>query len=404
VEFLFTGETIMSVQEKLRRGILAAKEGKREEARQLLVEVVEADENQLQAWLWLSYVVDTSEDKEICLENVLALDPDNEYAQKGLAWLSTQKQKSLAETPSPDEISPPLQEAALLAGYPTQDEFDNEWLCPYCTALTTGEDTVCPGCQKPLILRERVRPERSVWLWRGFFLQLGFAFYILSFALGYFAFFTTIRDVPAALSYWPVYLGLSVDKPASMVETVLSIFPVWAFWVTVGVILYSLILMVLLYLRVPYTHLMYLLNSGITLLIGLMAILFVASGWVKVGGVVGVFLSLVQLLITLNLWKDFSFEETRLLLALPKEPKESSALFFVAREYGRQGMWGNAVVHLRRAVAKSPNNLSYRLALTVAYFNIQRLDLAEKSLQEAEKLDPNMAEVKRLREQLQGKQ
>ena len=80
-------------------GIAAAKAGKRAEARELLLRVVNADENNVRAWLWLSGVVTTLEDREVCLQNVLALDPVNEAAQRGLA-------KVRAEIEATPEIEP----------------------------------------------------------------------------------------------------------------------------------------------------------------------------------------------------------------------------------------------------------------------------------------------------------
>ena len=64
----------------LRAGIAAAKAGQRERARTLLMRVVEQDEENVSAWLWLSGVVDSLDDREVCLENVLTLDPDNDAA------------------------------------------------------------------------------------------------------------------------------------------------------------------------------------------------------------------------------------------------------------------------------------------------------------------------------------
>jgi hypothetical protein len=61
--------------------------GQREEGRQMLEELLEADENNEEIWLWLSAVVESNEDREICLENVLAIDPNNAAAQRGLASL-----------------------------------------------------------------------------------------------------------------------------------------------------------------------------------------------------------------------------------------------------------------------------------------------------------------------------
>ncbi len=63
--------------------------GDKETGRQMLEEILETDENNEEIWLWLSSVVETDEDREICLENVLALDPDNIVAQKGLEALQS---------------------------------------------------------------------------------------------------------------------------------------------------------------------------------------------------------------------------------------------------------------------------------------------------------------------------
>jgi hypothetical protein len=79
----------MDVETTLREGISAAKAGRKEEARQLLEAVLDADERNEQAWLWMSSVVDSDEERLICLENVLAINPNHEIARKGLAALGT---------------------------------------------------------------------------------------------------------------------------------------------------------------------------------------------------------------------------------------------------------------------------------------------------------------------------
>src|SRR5690349_14541710 len=75
------------MDELLQQGIAAARAGRREEARGLLMRVVEADERNERAWLWLAGVVDDPGDIRTCLENVLDLNPDNVKAQQGLAWV-----------------------------------------------------------------------------------------------------------------------------------------------------------------------------------------------------------------------------------------------------------------------------------------------------------------------------
>jgi hypothetical protein len=77
----------MDIETRLRQAIAAAKEGRQAEARHLLEMVLDADERNEHAWLWMSSVVDDEEERIICLENVLTINPQNEAARKGLAAL-----------------------------------------------------------------------------------------------------------------------------------------------------------------------------------------------------------------------------------------------------------------------------------------------------------------------------
>lgn len=68
----------------LQQGVAAVKTGNRQQARDLLMRVVEQDEKNVSGWLWLSAVLDSLEDQETCLANVLAIDPQNQAAARGL--------------------------------------------------------------------------------------------------------------------------------------------------------------------------------------------------------------------------------------------------------------------------------------------------------------------------------
>lgn len=94
--------TSYQVAEWLRQGIAAAQAGDAERANELLMRVVDVDEYNEQAWLWLSSVVDSEADREICLENVLAINPDNKLAKAGLVHVRTKK----AQPPAPAEPEP----------------------------------------------------------------------------------------------------------------------------------------------------------------------------------------------------------------------------------------------------------------------------------------------------------
>jgi Tfp pilus assembly protein PilF len=71
----------------LYEGALALQQGDKGRARDLLLQVVEADEGLEEAWLWLSGAVDDPEDQRTALENVLALNPENPHARYGIAVL-----------------------------------------------------------------------------------------------------------------------------------------------------------------------------------------------------------------------------------------------------------------------------------------------------------------------------
>lgn len=74
----------------LYEGALAVQEGRRAEGQGLLLQVIEHDEQNELAWLWLSGAMEDPADQQVALENVLAVNPDNYAAKSGLAWLKAQ--------------------------------------------------------------------------------------------------------------------------------------------------------------------------------------------------------------------------------------------------------------------------------------------------------------------------
>jgi Flp pilus assembly protein TadD len=75
----------------LQAGIAAARAKERQRARELLMQVVDQDERNVTAWLWLSGVTGDLEERAICLENVLALEPDHDVARRGLELVHQQQ-------------------------------------------------------------------------------------------------------------------------------------------------------------------------------------------------------------------------------------------------------------------------------------------------------------------------
>jgi tetratricopeptide (TPR) repeat protein len=134
----------IQVTDLLRQGIAAAQAGRTQEARQALLRVTEMDEWNEQAWLWLSGVVDSIEDQHICLENALAINPHNPYAQAGLRWLAQQIPQQ--PTTQEQEHCPHCQAPVPPSGRG----------CPHCGQILI---VACPACGQYLDVRESSCPE-----------------------------------------------------------------------------------------------------------------------------------------------------------------------------------------------------------------------------------------------------
>lgn len=106
-----------SVEALIREGVAALKAGRKDDAFQLLTRATELDERNEDAWLWLSAVVDNLENQQICLENVLAINPNNSRALQGL----NQIQRKLESRAHPDLDDDPsdMPQAAASAAAPS---------------------------------------------------------------------------------------------------------------------------------------------------------------------------------------------------------------------------------------------------------------------------------------------
>jgi len=92
-----------NVDALVQEGIAAVKAGRKADAKRLLGQALEEDQTNEKAWLYYSGCVDTPEEQQICLENVLTINPNNEKARKGLEALSKVLKKP---TPLPPASAP----------------------------------------------------------------------------------------------------------------------------------------------------------------------------------------------------------------------------------------------------------------------------------------------------------
>ncbi len=126
--------TSFRVAQLLREGIAAAKIGDGPRAQELLMQVVADDEQNEQAWLWLSGVVEGDEDRQVCLENVLSINPDNSLAKAGLAHLHSRRAAPTTPPPPPPEPEPSAPAAIKVE----EADSDDWWDQPF--SLETEDD------------------------------------------------------------------------------------------------------------------------------------------------------------------------------------------------------------------------------------------------------------------------
>lgn len=436
-----------SVDDLLREGIAAAKAGQRERARDLLTRVVAQDERNALAWLWLSGVVESLEDREICVENVLAIEPDNAAARKGLAVVRRQMasqasavedipedvfpsagvestpfttvpespvaararapvspaaailgQDSPAPQPAPEAV---LQPAAVLdedstALQPMSESrpsaaawngLGNEYLCPYCAVQTDPDDRRCRACGGDLWIKFQYREKPSSGLWILILVQL---INTLMLAILPAAVFLVGNLMLAAES---LPMGGLLRVPAGLTRQVVIVAAVASsvpFVISLGVL-------IALYLRWRLVYYLILLNAVLEVFFSVVMIALVDDPVALVGGLIGAGFAVAILIFVFNLGDDFRWERRRILLR--PDPGLSSGTDFLARasSYNRQKMWAMAAIHLRRAAALLPERSDCHMALAVACARIRQYDLADKALAGARRVAPTDPRLERLR-------
>jgi hypothetical protein len=75
------------IESLLEQGIEAVRAGEMKRARDILIRVIQLDQRNETAWLWLSTVVEIPADKVVCLENILIINSSDQYALEGLRYL-----------------------------------------------------------------------------------------------------------------------------------------------------------------------------------------------------------------------------------------------------------------------------------------------------------------------------
>ncbi len=428
----------------------AIEAGETEAARDLLMQAVACDESNVAAWWQLRQVVEAPDEYEICLENVLALDPDHAEARAALE--SARRDRALtsavldeaADAPALDSqaedswmpvitlpfISPPESEAAPVPpAIPTPDILDDELHCPYCATPTAWEDRRCAVCGRALWTRQREVERRASPYWVLIILEVTLCFGGLLLPLLLLTYVDMRVEFADITQLFPVYLGMRNITPAGA-AVVFGLAPRLLFWLSlIPSGLSALILLSVLSRWLPL-YFTALLAGALRILAGISSAVIVMStrlepakaalhGALEVApagqfinlvrtGITAADLGLVALatfaLVSLASLQDhFALKSRRLLLRIDNDVEGSQVgLWLRGRAYAQQKVWALAALHLRQAVMIE-KHLEVYLALGVAYINLACFDLAEATLKQARRLSPENPQIDELTELLAEK-
>jgi hypothetical protein len=87
-QFIRSYIIMADIQTLLKQAKAALKSQDKAKARELLLQVVDLDPKNEEGWLLMSGVVSSLEEQQICLENVLKVNPNNERAKKGAEMIA----------------------------------------------------------------------------------------------------------------------------------------------------------------------------------------------------------------------------------------------------------------------------------------------------------------------------
>ncbi len=402
-----------NIDQLLKQGIDAARTGRRDNARALLMRVIEADERNELAWLWLSSVVNEESDRRICLENVLEINPNNPQAQRGIAVLNERSRQSASPDPAStptthaDAPNPPATGATIAlepekpqaetAKQPAEVAADSDdYACPYCGAQTSPKLSHCPACRRSLMIRGQPPEKRST------------ALTILAILWGIGSLFALLATVGVLLLTLPLIqmtmefgaafpFGLLTPLIIAIIYTGVNIA------ITVGLLRRRrwayIINVILLVLNVIGILLALIFGAAVmALLVGGMAsadlpadasILTLFSG--GVGFLIGLAPIILIAVLTYLSYGDFYGPKLRITTTIGDQDAEGHYNIGVACK--NRGMWYMAAREWATAVHMSPNDADYRRALGLAYAQLKRFDDSLQELRSAQDLAPNDARI-----------
>ena len=399
--------TPQDIDRILQEGIDAVKQGQTEQAIEILIQVVEADENNEQGWLWLSYVVNDPQDKITALENVLTINPNNRVAQQNLTRWQTQLTAAKSEsTVVPPFIgvaaSPPKADTpSAYAPYsPVESisDIDNIFQCVYCGAPAERDTRKCPECGRKLFLRRTLSSRHTSYMLRSaiFVAMIQSALAViesLTFASVAFEGRNPIIAYIISTLNLQDFFGDYLSWSQAWTQTLL--------WIAGIRIVIFLALTVGLAAR--FTPAYYAAISFMSF-----DILWTALRWVykflgPFSAIVDVIADIVGLAFVFASDRDFAINDERMLCQPDQRIKGGAELNRRARLYRMEGKWALAVAYWRVAIGQMPNRPEFYKSVAIGYAQIGYYQRAVNAIAEAHRQAPMDVEIPRIKELIEDK-
>jgi twitching motility two-component system response regulator PilG len=138
----------------LKKGIAAATNGERENARQLLMQATEINSLSEDAWMWLASISDYPEELVAFLNNVLTVNPENERAKKWLAETESLIAKSTGHANEFENDLDTVEAVSVFESMPAVRRPANFANCPFCADENDAGVYQCKTCRATLSLSD----------------------------------------------------------------------------------------------------------------------------------------------------------------------------------------------------------------------------------------------------------
>ncbi len=386
-------------------GIAAAKKGENDRAHELLLAVIEVDEENEQAWLWLSGVVDSDKDRQICLENVLLINPDSAAAKRGLERLGYTEgpaRNLTAAEPQPDKNDQAILNSTVLktdhstetrqqqdqisyipfVSFRSESAFDDVWernsdICEYCAAEIGDGDRRCPKCGHKLFSSHYRYPQASSDLTIFWVLLLGVAQLSLILIM-----LNLLLSKSLLATVWH---GLMLIV---LIILVVGVFfrQFWAYIASLAFLIFAVATNILDLVIGPTVNDV----VGRAIESGFFQSLSDRTYIYILGPLEDLLVPLRALAVILALFfgifrvgPDFERVKVRQIARVDRGLDDATQLYAAGYEYTRQKKWANAILQFQKAVALAPTQFYYQRALGQAYAQLgyyqRSLDVLESA-------------------------